>query len=46
VALDDSEIMGIEHKRYPLYGVQFHPESVMTEEGHKILENFLRTVKR
>ncbi len=46
VALDDSEIMAIEHKRYPLYGVQFHPESVMTEEGHKILENFLRTVKR
>jgi anthranilate synthase component 2 len=46
VALDDGEVMAIEHKQYPLYGVQFHPESIMTWDGHKILENFLRTVKR
>jgi len=34
-------IMGIEHKEYPLYGIQFHPESFMTEEGFIIIENFL-----
>lgn len=46
VSLDDAEIMALEHRKYPIYGVQFHPESIMTEEGHKILENFLRTAKR
>ena len=35
------EIMAIEHRWLPLYGVQFHPESLMTEYGHRILENFL-----
>ena len=34
--------MGIKHKEYPIYGVQFHPEAEMTEEGHKILENFIK----
>ncbi len=36
-----SEIMGIRHKDYDLYGVQFHPESILTNSGHKLLENFL-----
>ncbi|MEM3551292.1 MAG: aminodeoxychorismate/anthranilate synthase component II [Candidatus Bathyarchaeia archaeon] len=41
VALDDGEIMGIRHLTYPIEGVQFHPESILTEYGKKILENFL-----
>lgn len=38
---DDKEIMAIEHKEYPLHGIQFHPESFMTEEGSKLMKNFL-----
>ena len=38
---DDDEIMGVRHKEYPLEGVQFHPESFLTEEGPKLLKNFL-----
>ncbi|RMF31281.1 MAG: aminodeoxychorismate/anthranilate synthase component II [Candidatus Nitrosothermus koennekii] len=45
-SIDDGEVMGIKHKKYPLYGVQFHPESVLTDEGKKILMNFLSIVKR
>src|SRR5439155_3404786 len=41
-SLDDSEIMGLRHTRYPVEGVQFHPESIMTSEGMKIINNFLR----
>lgn len=37
----DGLIMGIEHRRYPIFGVQFHPESFMTEDGHKLARNFL-----
>ncbi len=39
------EIMALEHSKLPIYGVQFHPESIMTEYGHKILKNFLHIVK-
>lgn len=38
---DNDEIMGIRHKQYALEGVQFHPESFLTEEGPKLLKNFL-----
>lgn len=39
---DENEIMAIQHEIYPLYGVQFHPESFMTKEGSKIMKNFLK----
>ena len=45
-SLDDDEVMAIRHKEYPLYGVQFHPESVLTDDGKKLLANFLAIVKR
>jgi len=38
---DDGEIMGFQHKTRPVYGVQFHPESIATEGGHALLANFL-----
>ena len=37
----EKEIMGLQHKAYPIYGVQFHPESILTLEGKKLLKNFL-----
>ena len=39
---DDGIVMGLQHKSLPLAGVQFHPESIATEHGHKLLANFLR----
>ncbi len=38
----DGEVMAVEHREFPVYGVQFHPESVLTPAGRKIMENFLR----
>lgn len=39
---EKDEVMGIRHKFYPVEGVQFHPESILTEEGKKVINNFLR----
>ena len=38
---DESEIMGLRHKEMPIHGVQFHPESILTQEGKRLLKNFL-----
>ena len=43
--LDDGTIMGLEHRELPIHGVQFHPESIRSEHGHAMLENFLNTMK-
>lgn len=42
---DQGEIMGLQHKEYPIYGVQFHPESILTVEGKRLLSNFLKLLK-
>lgn len=39
---DEGEIMAVQHKKYPIYGLQFHPESVLTPQGRIIMENFLQ----
>ncbi len=44
-AEDDGEVMAVQHKEFLIQGVQFHPESIMTEDGKKILGNFIRQVK-
>jgi len=43
--VDDGTIMGLKHRNLPIHGVQFHPESIASEHGHKLLENFLNDVK-
>jgi len=45
-SVDDNEIMALTHKHYPIKGVQFHPESILTNEGMKILTNFTNFVKK
>ena len=39
---DEGEIMGVKHREFPVWGVQFHPESILTENGRQILKNFLK----
>ena len=41
---EDGEIMGVQHVQYPVHGVQFHPESVLTEHGYRLLDHFLHGV--
>lgn len=41
---DDGEVMAVQHKEYPIYGVQFHPESIMTPDGRQMLSNFLKEI--
>ena len=43
---NDGEIMGVEHKDYPVFGLQFHPESIMTPEGEILLRNFIKITKK
>lgn len=43
-ATSDGEVMAVQHKEYPVYGLQFHPESIMTPDGNKILKAFIETV--
>ncbi len=43
---DDGEIMGVRHKTLAIQGVQFHPESILTEHGHALLQNFLKPDRR
>ncbi len=42
---DEGEVMALSHRRHPTYGVQFHPESILTEGGHAIFANFLRLAR-
>lgn len=42
---DEGEVMAVEHENYPVYGVQFHPESILTPEGKTMLKNFISTSK-
>jgi len=43
---DEDEIMGIRHKEYPVFGMQFHPESILTKVGEKLLRNFIKLEER
>ena len=43
---DDGLIMGLKHKEFEIYGLQFHPESILTSHGHKLIENFLSCINK
>lgn len=43
---EDGEIMAVEHREYPIYGVQFHPESVLTPNGKQMIENFIQSCRQ
>ncbi|WP_043933722.1 anthranilate synthase component II [Bacillus sp. EB01] len=45
-AIDDGEIMAFHHENYPVYGLQFHPESIGTGDGKQILKNFIKGIER
>lgn len=43
---EDGEVMAVEHREYPVFGLQFHPESVMTPQGKTMIDNFMRIVRQ
>lgn len=43
---EDGEVMAVEHVKYPVFGVQFHPESVMTPDGKKMIDNFISRIRK
>ena len=45
-AMADGEIMAVEHKKYPVYGLQFHPESILTPKGIDILRNVVESIRK
>ena len=42
---EENTIMAIQHNNYPLYGLQFHPESIFTDQGSKLVSNFIQNIK-
>ena len=42
----DGEVMAVQHKEYPIFGVQFHPESILTPDGKQILKNFIKEIEK
>ena len=42
---EDGEVMAVEHRKYPIFGLQFHPESVMTPDGKQMMKNFMEAIK-
>ncbi|MCR5526986.1 MAG: aminodeoxychorismate/anthranilate synthase component II [Lachnospiraceae bacterium] len=43
---DDKEVMAVKHRKYPVYGFQFHPESILTPDGDKMLANWVKTIRK
>ncbi|OGT63889.1 MAG: anthranilate/aminodeoxychorismate synthase component II [Gammaproteobacteria bacterium RIFCSPHIGHO2_12_FULL_45_9] len=41
---DEGEVMSLQHRTYPIYGLQFHPESILTDKGYQLLQNFLKVI--